>query len=157
MYSRRTAQRICPGKVYPGDSFPGFKNNKISIVKREPLGIVLAISPFNYPVNLAASKIAPAVVIGNAVILKSATQGTLCGLHLARIFEAAGLPKGILNTVTGKGSEIGDYITTHKEINFINFTGSTEVGQRISKATTMTPLLELGGKDAAIILENPAA
>ncbi len=143
------------GESIPGDSFPGFKNNKISIVKREPLGIVLAISPFNYPVNLAASKIAPAVVIGNAVILKSATQGTLCGLHLARIFEAAGLPKGILNTVTGKGSEIGDYITTHKEINFINFTGSTEVGQRISKATTMTPLLmELGGKDAAIILEN---
>ena len=60
-----------------------------------------------------------------------------------------------MNTVTGRGSEIGDYITTHKEINFINFTGSTEVGQRISKATTMTPLLmELGGKDAAIILEN---
>ncbi len=143
------------GESIPGDSFPGFKNDKISIVKREPLGIVLAISPFNYPINLAASKIAPAVVIGNAVILKSATQGTLCGLHLARIFEEAGLPKGILNTVTGKGSEIGDYITTHKEINFINFTGSTDVGQRISKGTTMVPvLMELGGKDAAIILED---
>lgn len=143
------------GESIPGDSFPGFKNDKISIVKREPLGIVLAISPFNYPINLAASKIAPAVVIGNAVILKSATQGTLCGLHLARIFEEAGLPKGILNTVTGKGSEIGDYITTHKEINFINFTGSTDVGQRISKGTTMIPvLMELGGKDAAIILED---
>lgn len=143
------------GESIPGDSFPGFKNNKISIVKREPLGVVLAISPFNYPINLAASKIAPAVVVGNSVVLKSATQGTLCGLHLARIFEEAGLPKGILNTVTGRGSEIGDYITTHKEINFINFTGSTDVGQRISKGTAMMPLLmELGGKDAAIVLED---
>lgn len=143
------------GESLPGDSFPGFKNNKVSIVKREPLGVVLAISPFNYPVNLAASKIAPAVVIGNSVVLKSATQGSLSGLHLARIFEKAGLPKGVLNTITGKGSEIGDYITTHKGINFINFTGSTAVGQGISKKTAMVPLLmELGGKDAAIVLED---
>ena len=143
------------GESIPGDSFPGFKNNKVSIVKREPLGVVLAISPFNYPVNLAASKIAPAVVIGNSVVLKSATQGTLCGLHLSRIFEEAGLPAGVLNTVTGKGSEIGDYITTHKEIDFVNFTGSTGIGHRISKLTSMVPLLmELGGKDAAIVLED---
>lgn len=143
------------GESIPGDSFPGFKNNKISIVKREPLGVVLAISPFNYPINLAASKIAPAVVVGNSVVLKSATQGTLCGLHLARIFEEAGLPKGVLNTVTGRGSEIGDYITTHKGINFINFTGSTDVGQRIAKGISMVPvLMELGGKDAAIVLED---
>lgn len=143
------------GESLPGDSFPGFKNNKVSIVKREPVGVVLAISPFNYPVNLAASKIAPAVVIGNSVVLKSATQGVLSGLHLARIFEKAGLPKGVLNTVTGRGSEIGDYITTHKDINFINFTGSTAVGQGIAKKTAMVPLLmELGGKDAAIVLED---
>ncbi|NME82084.1 NADP-dependent glyceraldehyde-3-phosphate dehydrogenase [Clostridium sp. SM-530-WT-3G] len=143
------------GESLPGDNFPGFKNNKVSIVRREALGVVLAISPFNYPVNLAASKIAPAVVIGNSVILKSATQGSLSGLHLARIFEKAGLPKGVLNTVTGKGSEIGDYITTHKGINFINFTGSTAVGQGIAKKTAMVPLLmELGGKDAAIVLED---
>lgn len=143
------------GESIPGDSFPGFKNNKISIVKRESLGVVLAISPFNYPINLAASKIAPAVVVGNSVVLKSATQGTLCGLHLARIFEEAGLPKGVLNTVTGRGSEIGDYITTHKGINFINFTGSTDVGQRIAGGISMVPvLMELGGKDAAIVLED---
>ena len=143
------------GESLPGDNFPGFKNNKVSIVRREALGVVLAISPFNYPVNLAASKIAPAVVIGNSVILKSATQGSLSGLHLARIFEKAGLHKGVLNTVTGKGSEIGDYITTHKGINFINFTGSTAVGQEIAKKTAMVPLLmELGGKDAAIVLED---
>ena len=147
--------RTLIGEHIPGDSFPGFKNNKISMVKREPLGVVLAISPFNYPINLAASKIAPAVVIGNSVVLKSATQGSISGLHLTRIFEKAGLPKGVLNTVTGKGSEIGDYITTHKGINFINFTGSTVIGERISSQTTMVPLLmELGGKDAAIILKE---
>ncbi|MGM9934030.1 MAG: aldehyde dehydrogenase family protein, partial [Clostridium sp.] len=122
---------------------------------REPLGVVLAISPFNYPINLAASKIAPAVIIGNSVVLKPATQGSISGLHLARIFEMAGLPKGVLNTVTGRGSEIGDYITSHKYVDFINFTGSTEVGERISKHSLMVPLLmELGGKDAAIVLED---
>ena len=143
------------GESIPGDSFPGFNRNKISVVTREPLGVVLAISPFNYPVNLSASKIAPAIVAGNSVVLKPATQGSLCGLYLARVFEEAGVPKGVLNTITGKGSEIGDYIVTHPSVDFINFTGSTEVGIRISKITSMVPLLmELGGKDAAIVLED---
>ena len=143
------------GESIPGDTFPGYKRNKISVVNRVPLGVVLAISPFNYPVNLAASKIAPAIIAGNSVVLKPATQGSLCGIYLARIFEAAGVPKGVINTITGRGSEIGDYITTHKGIDFINFTGSSAVGERISKITTMVPLLmELGGKDAAIILKD---
>jgi len=143
------------GESLQGDSFPGFNTNKVSIVRREPLGVILAISPFNYPINLSASKIAPALMAGNSVILKPATQGSLCGLYLARIFEKAGVPKGVLNTITGRGSDIGDYITTHKGIDFINFTGSTEIGTRISKITCMVPLLmELGGKDAAIVLEN---
>jgi len=143
------------GESLQGDSFPGFNNNKISIVRREPLGVILAISPFNYPINLSASKIAPALMAGNSVVLKPATQGSLCGLYLARIFEQAGVPKGVLNTITGKGSDIGDYITTHPGIDFINFTGSTEIGSRISRITCMVPLLmELGGKDAAIVLEN---
>jgi len=143
------------GESIPGDSFPGFNRNKISVVTREPLGVVVAISPFNYPINLSASKIAPAIVAGNSVVLKPATQGSLCGLYLARVFEEAGVPKGVLNTITGKGSEIGDYIVTHPIVNFINFTGSTDVGTRISKITSMVPLLmELGGKDAAIVLED---
>ncbi|SFB17092.1 NADP-dependent glyceraldehyde-3-phosphate dehydrogenase [Clostridium frigidicarnis] len=153
-FTADTAKNLS-GESIPGDSFPGFKNNKVSIVKREPLGVVLAISPFNYPINLSASKIAPGLMAGNSVVLKPATQGSLCGLYLARIFEEAGVPAGVLNTVTGRGSEIGDYITTHKEINFINFTGSTEIGARISRMTNMVPLLmELGGKDAAIVLED---
>lgn len=138
-----------------GDKFYGGSSKKLGIVKREPLGVVLAISPFNYPINLSASKIAPAVVIGNSVVLKCATQGSISGTHLARIFELAGLPKGVIQTVTGRGSEIGDYLTGHKDVNFINFTGSTEVGENLSKTCGMIPLLlELGGKDAGIVLED---
>lgn len=143
------------GETISADSFPGFKKNKFSLVTRVPLGIVLAISPFNYPINLSASKIAPALMAGNSVVLKPPTQGSISALHLAEIFNAAGLPKGILNTVTGSGSEIGDYIVTHEDINFINFTGSTEVGKHIAKIAGMVPmLLELGGKDAAIVLND---
>ena len=153
-FTADTAKNLS-GESIPGDSFPGFKKNKISLVTREPLGVVLAISPFNYPINLASSKIAPALIAGNTVVLKPATQGSLCGLYLAKVFEQAGVPAGVLNTITGRGSEIGDYIVTHPEIDFINFTGSTEVGTRISKITSMVPLLmELGGKDAAIVLKD---
>ncbi|MBU5592209.1 NADP-dependent glyceraldehyde-3-phosphate dehydrogenase [Clostridium sp. MSJ-4] len=156
-YIRFTADaaKSLEGETIPGDSFPGTKRNKISFVTRVPLGVVLAISPFNYPVNLSVSKIAPALMAGNSVVLKPPTQGSISALYLAEVFNIAGLPKGVLNTVTGRGSEIGDYCVTHKEIDFINFTGSTEVGQHISSITTMKPLLlELGGKDAAIVLDD---
>lgn len=161
---RRTADFLCftadvaksmEGLAVSGENFPGGSRNKISYVRRVPLGTVLAISPFNYPVNLAATKIAPAIMGGNSVVLKPATQGAISALLLAQAFHDAGLPAGILNTVTGKGSEIGDYIVTHPGIDFINFTGSTEVGRHISSLVQMTPLLmELGGKDAAIVLED---
>ncbi len=143
------------GEAISGENFPGGSKNKMSYVTRVPLGTILAISPFNYPVNLSVSKIAPALIGGNAVVLKPPTQGAISALHLAQVFNEAGLPKGILNTVTGRGSEIGDYIVTHPGINFINFTGSTEVGRHIAGLAGMVPLmLELGGKDAAIVLED---
>lgn len=149
------AAKNIEGESIPGDSFPGFNRSKISIVTREPLGVVLAISPFNYPVNLSASKIAPAIAIGNSVVLKPPTQGSISALYLAQIFQLAGLPDGVLNTITGRGSEIGDYCVTHSAVDFINFTGSTEVGQHISQISSMKPLLmELGGKDAAIVLQD---
>ncbi|GKU27742.1 NADP-dependent glyceraldehyde-3-phosphate dehydrogenase [Clostridium folliculivorans] len=156
-YIRFTADaaKSMEGESIPSDPFPGFNRSKISVVTREPLGVILAISPFNYPVNLSASKIAPAVVAGNSVVLKPATQGSISALYLAKAFQQAGLPAGVLNTVTGRGSEIGDYAVTHDHVDFINFTGSTEVGKHISQITAMKPLLmELGGKDAAIVLED---
>ncbi len=143
------------GVAVNGESFPGGSKNKLSYVKRVPLGTVLAISPFNYPVNLSASKIAPALMGGNSVVLKPATQGSISALLLAQAFADAGLPNGVLNTITGRGSEIGDYVVQHKGIDFVNFTGSTEVGQHISDLVKMTPLMmELGGKDAAIVLKD---
>ncbi len=137
------------------DVFPGMPNDRIAIITREPLGVVLAISPFNYPVNLAASKIAPALIAGNSVVMKPATAGVICTLYLADAFVRAGIPAGVLNVVTGKGSVIGDYLVEHPAVDFINFTGSTLVGQGIAKKAGMVPLLlELGGKDAAIVLSD---
>ncbi|MFV0381219.1 MAG: NADP-dependent glyceraldehyde-3-phosphate dehydrogenase [Breznakia sp.] len=153
-FSADTAKTIT-GEGIPSDLFPGYGQNKWSIVERVPLGVVLAISPFNYPINLSASKIAPALAIGNTVVLKPATQGSLSALHLIKAFVDAGLPEGVLNTVIGKGSEVGNYITEHIEVDFINFTGSSRIGQSIAKRLHMTPMLmELGGKDAAIVLED---
>ncbi|GKX30660.1 NADP-dependent glyceraldehyde-3-phosphate dehydrogenase [Vallitalea longa] len=143
------------GETLQGDGFHGFSKDKLAFVTREPVGVVLAISPFNYPVNLSASKIAPALMAGNSVVFKPPTQGSISALHLAKVFQEAGLPNGILNTITGKGSDIGDYIIKHKEVDLINFTGSSEVGKHISQVTTMIPMiLELGGKDAAIVLKD---
>ncbi|MBZ9625117.1 NADP-dependent glyceraldehyde-3-phosphate dehydrogenase [Clostridium sp. FP2] len=141
------------GETIGADNFPGFKKNKISFVTKVPVGVVLAISPFNYPINLSASKIAPALIGGNSVILKPSTQGAISSLHLAAIFHEAGVPHGVINTITGRGCEIGDYLVTHKDINFINFTGSTQVGKHIAVIAGMVPMImELGGKDAAIVL-----
>ncbi len=153
-FTADTAKSI-HGESIQGDTFSGFNKEKFAVVTREPVGVVLAISPFNYPINLATSKIAPALVAGNTVIFKPATTGSLCGTELVKIFHAAGLPEGVLNIITGRGSEIGDYVVTHPDINFINFTGSTEVGTGISDKAHMVPLLmELGGKDAAIVLKD---
>ena len=153
-YSAEEGMRIF-GEVYEGGSYDAKMKNKISVIRREPMGVVLAIAPYNYPVNLSASKIAPALIGGNVVIFKPPTQGAICALKLIEAFEKAGLPKGVLQAITGKGSEIGDYLNTHEEIDFINFTGSTEIGKRIGMQAGMKPiLLELGGKDSGIVLED---
>lgn len=143
------------GESMRGDSFPGGSKSKIAIVERVPLGVVLAISPFNYPVNLSAAKIAPALMAGNAVVFKPATQGALSGTKMIEALSKAGLPKGLVNLVTGKGSDIGDYIVEHKGINMISFTGGTETGNHLAKTATKVPLvLELGGKDPGIVRED---
>lgn len=142
-------------QAIPADTVAGVAKGKTAITSREPVGVVLAISPFNYPVNLSVSKLAPALMGGNTVVFKPATQGSLCGTYIANLFAEAGLPEGVLELVTGKGSVIGDYVVSHEGINFINFTGSTDIGQHIAKQAGMIPLLmELGGKDAAIVLED---
>jgi glyceraldehyde-3-phosphate dehydrogenase (NADP+) len=143
------------GESMKGDSFPGGSKSKIAIVERVPLGVILAIPPFNYPVNLAAAKLAPALISGNAVIFKPATQGAISGIKMIEALHKANFPKGLVNIVTGRGSVIGDYLVEHKGINMISFTGGTNTGISLAKKAGMIPLvLELGGKDPGIVRED---
>ena len=131
--------------------FPG----KDAVFEREPLGVILTISPFNYPINLAVSKIIPALLMGNSVVFKAATQGNMTGYNIAKSLDEAGIPKGVFNYVTGKGSEIGDYLSEDPNVDMIMFTGGTEVGTKLSKKSSLIPVeLELGGKDPAIVLDD---
>ncbi len=143
------------GEVVQGGVLDADTRHKTALVTRVPYGVVLAVSPFNYPINLAASKIAPALLMGNSVAFKPSTQGSLSALHLVRCLEQGGLPAGVLCTITGEGSVVGPHMMAHPDIALINFTGSTGVGQKIAKGSGMIPLvMELGGKDPAIILPD---
>ncbi|QVJ95108.1 NADP-dependent glyceraldehyde-3-phosphate dehydrogenase [Mycoplasma mycoides] len=129
--------------------------NKIGTFMRVAKGVGVAISPFNYPINLAVSKIFPCLVTGNTIVFKPATQGSLIGAKLGELAYQANLPKGIFNVVTGRGREIGDDIITNKLADFISFTGSVEVGKRLLEiSSTKDVVLELGGKDPAIVLDD---
>lgn len=143
------------GEELSGEAFPGYDQTKMAVIERVPLGVVVAIGPFNYPVNLSISKIVPALVTGNAVIFKPPTQGTLSGLYLTEVFRMAGLPKGLLSTVTGEGIDVGDYLVTHRSVDMVAFTGSSPVGQSLAAKIGMIPILfECGGNNPAIVLPD---
>ncbi|MBY9007241.1 MAG: NADP-dependent glyceraldehyde-3-phosphate dehydrogenase [Candidatus Lokiarchaeota archaeon] len=143
------------GTTMTGDILEGGSREKISITYRVPLGVVLCIGPFNYPFNLTGSKIAPALLTGNSVVMKPSTEGSITASHLGIILDKAGVPPGVFNIITGRGSEIGDYLISHPDINMINFTGSSKTGKHLAEVAGMIPLLlELGGKDAAIVLND---
>ncbi|MFX0000422.1 MAG: NADP-dependent glyceraldehyde-3-phosphate dehydrogenase [Candidatus Hermodarchaeota archaeon] len=146
---------LLSGETIIGDAFEGYTREKVSMTYRVPLGVILCIGPFNYPFNLTGSKIAPALIAGNTVVMKPPTQGPLTALHFGIILEKAGVPPGAFHIITGRGSEIGDYLVSHPLIDMINFTGSSETGKNLAKVAGMKPiLLELGGKDAAIVLDD---
>ncbi|OGG34961.1 hypothetical protein A2363_01940 [Candidatus Gottesmanbacteria bacterium RIFOXYB1_FULL_47_11] len=143
------------GETVDSDNFPGYDKGRIAIIDRAAHGVVLCIAPFNYPVNLAASKIVPALLMGNTVLFKPPTQGALCGLHLARIFEKAGLPPDVFACVTGGGSQVGDYLVSHPLVDSVAFTGSSDTGVAIAGRAPMKPLLfECGGNNAAIVFPD---
>jgi glyceraldehyde-3-phosphate dehydrogenase (NADP+) len=124
-YCAEEGQRyLGEGQLLTSDSFPGTARNKLCMVSKVPLGVILCIPPFNYPVNLAVSKIAPALMAGNAVVIKPPTQGAVSGLHMVQAFHLAGCPPGLVQCITGKSWEIGDYMTTHKGADCISFTGA---------------------------------
>lgn len=144
------------GDIYYGDAFAKYpRGRKTGLYSRVPLGVVLAISPFNYPINLSITKIAPALLAGNTVVLKPPTQGSLTSLAFYQHFIDAGLPAGVLNIVTGSSREIGDHLVSSPIVKLIAFTGSTAVGEDIGRKSLGVPLLtELGGKDIGIVMES---
>ena len=141
------------GETVPIDAGLGGKGF-FAFTQKIPLGVVAAITPFNYPVNLAIHKIAPAIAAKNTVIFKPSIEAPLSGLKLAQLFNEE-FPKGIINAVTGIGSEIGDAITLNENIDKISFTGSVPTGLYISSQAVMKKLtLELGGNDPLIVLND---
>jgi acyl-CoA reductase-like NAD-dependent aldehyde dehydrogenase len=128
-----------------------------SIVVREPVGVVLAITPWNYPLHQIALKVAPALAAGCSVVLKPSEVAPFNAFILAEVIEAAGLPKGVFNLVTGYGAAVGEALVKHPGVDMISFTGSTRAGKRISELASQTikrVALELGGKSASVILED---
>jgi len=124
---------------------------------RQPLGVVGIITPWNFPLAIPAWKTFPALLAGNAVILKPASDTPLLALKMAEMLSEAGLPPGVLNVVTGPGGTLGDALASHKGVNMISLTGSTEVGRRVAEICgrdLRRCALELGGKNAVIVLED---
>jgi glyceraldehyde-3-phosphate dehydrogenase [NAD(P)+] len=142
------------GEYIPGD-WAEDTLGKIALVLREPIGVVAAISPFNYPLFLMVSKIVPALLSGNAVVAKPPGNNPLASLLFAKLLEESQVPEGVLQVLTGRGGEIGDELVSDDRVGMVSFTGSTAVGRQIaSLAGIKKHHLELGGKGAAIVLED---
>lgn len=126
-------------------------------IKREPLGVVAAITPFNFPLILSSTKIAPALIAGNTIVHKPASGTPLSALIMADILTEAGVPAGVFNVVTGSGSTLGDHLVSHPGIDKVAFTGSTEIGAHAAAlaAKSLTPFTaELGGNAANILFAD---
>lgn len=127
------------------------------LVVKEPVGVVGCITPWNYPLNQIAAKVAPAMVVGCTVVLKPSEVTPICAYLFAEAVHESGLPKGVFNMVMGKGLGCGDVLATHPAVDMISFTGSTRAGKQITEAAAGTLKIvrtELGGKSAALMLED---
>jgi len=141
------------GEGLPLDANPGTGQDKIGFTLRQPVGVVVAITPFNYPALLVMHKVGPALAAGNAVILKPAGATPLTALVLAGLFVEAGVPEGVISVVTGSGGAIGDALVTDPRVRKISFTGSTAVGERIASLAGVKKLsLELGASSPTVVL-----
>lgn len=142
------------GEYIPGD-WMADSVGKSAVVLREPVGTVATFGPFNYPLYLAASKIIPALAAGNTVVAKAPSEAPIPLVLFARVFEEAGLPAGVLNVITGPGSEIGNLLASHADVSMISFTGSTSIGRSIAADAGPKPMhLELGGNAAGIVFAD---
>ena len=143
------------GDSLPLDANRGTGFDKIGFTVRQPVGVVVAITPFNYPALLVMHKLAPALAAGNSVVLKPARATPLTALALAACFVDAGLPEGVLSVLTGAGGELGDALVSDPRVNKISFTGSTGVGNRITQLAGVKKLsLELGASCPVVVLPD---
>ncbi|GLC94892.1 aldehyde dehydrogenase [Cupriavidus sp. TA19] len=144
------------GQTFTGEVFPNDDPDQLVYSQREPLGVVTVIAPWNFPVSIPARKIAPALVTGNTVVFKPSSEAPLSGYRLAEALIRAGLPKGVLNFITGSAAEIGATITEAPAVRAISFTGSSRAGEQIHRAAPLTTRtqMELGGKNPLIVMED---
>lgn len=147
------ARRI-GGETLPFDARPG-SENRVGYYVRKPVGVVVAIMPFNDPMAVAAHKVGPAIAAGNSVVVKPDSSTPLTVLRMAEDFLAAGLPPGRLNVVTGRGTEIGDALVKDERVRLVAFTGGVKTGERISRTAGIKKLLfELGANSPVIVMQD---
>ncbi|MEU7467984.1 gamma-aminobutyraldehyde dehydrogenase [Streptomyces sp. NPDC044984] len=140
-----------------GQSAGEYSGDHTSYVRREPIGVVGSVAPWNYPLQMAAWKILPAIAAGNTVALKPAELTPLTSLLFAQAATDAGIPDGVINIVTGTGAEAGEHLVGHPDVAMVSFTGSTAVGKRVARIATATVKrlhLELGGKAPFVVFDD---
>ena len=153
------SRRVFEGFFQPLDAFelPTGNENRVAFSVREPLGVVAAIIPFNFPAAALAHKVAPALAVANSVVLKPSILAPITAVKLAEIISGAGFPLGSINVITGKSSEIGNALTDHELVSLITFTGSSTVGLELASRAIKNGkrvIMELGGSDPMIVLED---
>ena len=152
-WASEEAKRI-GGEVVPFESAPNGEG-KFGFYFRVPVGVVAAITPFNFPLNLAVHKVAPAIAAGNSVVLKPATVTPLSGLMLGRLMLDAGLPPKAMSVITGHGAQIGDALVSDPRVNFVTLTGSPKTGERIMKTAGLKKTtMELGSNSGVIVMDD---
>jgi alpha-ketoglutaric semialdehyde dehydrogenase len=145
------------GRRMFGQTVPSELRNKFAMSVRQPLGVCSVITPWNFPMAIPSWKIVPALVCGNTVVFKPASQTPLSALNFVKVLEEAGIPKGVVNMVTGDGEEVGTPLTTSPSVRVVSFTGSTHVGRIVNQAAAPTfkkVHLEMGGKNVIMIMED---
>ncbi len=145
------------GRRLYGQTVPSELRDKFAMSIRQPIGVCAVITPWNFPMAIPSWKIIPALVCGNTVVFKPATLTPLSAVNFVRILEEAGVPKGVVNLVTGGGDEIGTVLSTAPEVTVVSFTGSTDVGRTVSKNAApgfKKVHLEMGGKNVIIVMDD---
>jgi len=145
------------GRRLLGEVVPSELPNKFAMAVRDPIGVVGAITPWNFPIAIPSWKLMPALIAGNTVVFKPASDTPLLAIELVRILEEAGLPEGVVNVVLGPGGSVGEAIIHHPDVKLISFTGSTLAGQQVAMegARTLKRVsLEMGGKNAIIVMDD---